>query len=136
MPETNCPTVRSLNLHSDLANLAKGRHFVAEVAQEAGFSDDRTFDISVACSEAIANEIEHASVKEPVDVTTLLFEDRLEIQIEGSGVFRAPNRVKGDSHRGLGLPLMAELSDHLALYSGPRGGTLVSLTFYRRSSCC
>ncbi len=26
---------------------------------------------------------------------------------------------------------MAKLSDHLALYSGPRGGTLVALTFYR-----
>ena len=51
--------------------------------------------------------------------------------MEGPGEFQAPHRLDDRQHRGLGLPLMAQLADHLALYSGPRGGTLVGLTFYR-----
>ena len=130
-PMSEEPAVRLLNLPPDLATLAEGRGFVAQVAQEAGFADDRVFDIALACSEAIANAIEHGPIKAPVGVCTLLFGDRLEIRVEGSGEFQAPNRLKGPSHRGLGLPLMAKLADHLTLSSGPQGGTLVSLCFYR-----
>jgi PAS domain S-box-containing protein len=66
-----------------------------------------------------------------VEVTALLHPDRLEVQVEGPGEFQLPAALEERPHRGLGLPLMATLADHLALYSGPRGGTLVSLTFYR-----
>ena len=121
----------SIVLGPDLAEVASARRFVAGIATEAGFSDSRVFDITVASSEAIANAIEHAPIKGHVGVTTVLHPDRLEIQIEGPGEFQAPDRQKERSARGLGLPLMAKLSDHLALYSGPHGGTFVSLTFYR-----
>jgi len=133
MPEILYPVVRSVIISPDLENLALGRRFVTQAAEEAGFDEARVFDVSVASSEAMANAIEHAPVKDDIHVTTLLFADRLEIQVEGSGEFQAPNRLKGRSHRGLGLPLMAKLADHLALYSGPRGGTLVKLTFYKET---
>jgi PAS domain-containing protein len=126
------PLSRSLLLGPELVELARARQFVADFAGQAGFPDARVFDITVAVSEAAANAIEHAPVKGEVMVTALLHADRLEIQVEGPGQFQAPHRLaSGHSHRGLGLPLMAQFSDHLALYSGPRGGTLVSLTFYR-----
>ena len=63
---------------------------------------------------------------------TMLYPDRLEVQVSGPGEFQAPNRSSRERRsRGLGLPLMAKLSDHLALYSAPEGGTLLTLTFYR-----
>jgi PAS domain S-box-containing protein len=117
-------------LSPDLAEIAQARRFVGDVATEAGFAEARVFDITLVCSEAAANAIEHAPFKGQVEVKTLLYRDRLEVQIAGPGEFQTPDQLKERSHRGLGLPLMAKLSDHLALYSGPRGGTMVSLTFY------
>ncbi len=121
----------SLKIPPDLAQVASARQFVANVAIGAGFPEERVFDITVACSEAMANAIEHSPVKAEVTVTTLLHPDRLEVQIQGAGEFRAPNCLKERKSRGLGLPLMAKLSDHMALFSGPTGDTFVSLTFYR-----
>ena len=101
------------------------------MGEEAGFPEPRVFDMTLVTSEAAANAVEHAPVKGHVEVRTLLYPDRLEIQVEGAGEFQTPDRLKERHNRGLGLPLMAKLSDHLALYSGPQGGTLVSLIFYR-----
>jgi anti-sigma regulatory factor (Ser/Thr protein kinase) len=126
------PTVRSTVLAPDLGELAQGREFIRGRAREAGFADERIFDIVVAASEAMANAVEHAPIKGNVEVRTLLFSDRLEVQVEGPGEFRAPpDGRKERSGRGLGLPLMAKLADDLALCSGPGCSTLVSLTFYR-----
>jgi serine/threonine-protein kinase RsbW len=122
--------VRIIALSPELAQAALGREFVAVAAREAGFPDERVFDIMVACSEAIANAIEHAAIKGEVHVKTRVRPDGLEIHVEGPGKFQTPRRSEENRHRGLGIPLMAQLSDHLALCAGPRGGTLVSLTFY------
>jgi PAS domain S-box-containing protein len=125
------PVPRSLILSPDFAELSRARDFVAGVAREAGFSDERVFDIVLVCSEAAANAIEHAPVKGKVEVSALLYPDRLDLKIEGPGEFQTPDRLKERGARGLGLPLMAKLSDHLALFSAPEGGTLLTLTFYR-----
>jgi anti-sigma regulatory factor (Ser/Thr protein kinase) len=80
----------------------------------------------------MANAVEHAPVKGNVQVRALLFPDRLEVQVEGPGEFRAPPDGRNErSGRGLGFPLMAKLADDLALCSGPEGSTLVCLTFHR-----
>jgi PAS domain S-box-containing protein len=127
----SAPVIRTLTLIPELSDLARGRQFVADAAREAGFPGERVFDIIVASSEAMANAIEHTPIKGQVEITATFHPDRFEVQIEGPGEFQAPRKLEERSHRGLGLPLMAKLADHLALYSGPRGGTLVSLTFYR-----
>lgn len=124
------PIVRSLTLFPHLSEAGRGRALTAEIASEAGFPEERVFDIIVACSEAIANAIEHAPIKGEVQVRTVLHADRLEVEVQGPGEFQAPDRLKGRETRGLGLPLMAKLSDHVALFSGPKGGTFVGLTFY------
>ena len=125
------PIARSITLLPSLAEVALGRAFLAEIASQAGFSGERVFDITVACSEAMANAIEHSPVKGEVQVRAVLRSDRLEVEIQGPGEFQAPDRLRGRETRGLGLPLMAKLSDHLALFAGPNGETFVSLTFYR-----
>ena len=124
------PVIRSITLSPHLAEVARGRAMIADVASQAGFSEERVFDITVACSEAMANAIEHSPVKGEVQVRTVLRPDRLEVEVQGPGEFQAPDRLKKRESRGLGLPLMAKLSDHLALFSGPAGETFVSLTFY------
>ena len=57
------PGVRSVMLSPDLAGIAQARRFVADVATEAGFAEARVFDITLVCSEAAANAIEHAPFK-------------------------------------------------------------------------
>jgi len=69
---------RILALTPELAQAALGREFVAVAAREAGFSEERVFDIMVACSEAIANAIEHAAVKGEVEVRARVLPDGLE----------------------------------------------------------
>jgi PAS domain S-box-containing protein len=125
-------TRHSFTLRSHLSETSHARELVLPFAVEAGFSEERCFDIQVASSEACANAIEHSPADSEVEFTVLLYSDRLEIQVEGRGEFELPAAAARERvHRGLGLPLMAKLSDHLSLYSGPRGGTLVALTFYR-----
>ena len=131
MATTAEPLVRSVALSPHLSEVTHARRLIAEVACGAGFTEDRVFDIAVACSEAIANAIEHSPIKAEVWVRTVLRPDRLEVEVRGPGEFQAPNRLGAKETRGLGLPLMAKLSDHLALFSGPTGETFVSLTFYR-----
>ena len=122
---------QAVTLRPELSEVSRGRAFLVEEATAAGFSAERVFDIAVACSEAMANAIEHSPVRGAVVVRALLYPDRLEVEIEGPGEFQAPDRLKERGSRGLGLPLMAKLSDYLALFSGPDGQTFVSLTFYR-----
>ncbi|GAB4246609.1 MAG: hypothetical protein Kow00129_06970 [Thermoleophilia bacterium] len=128
---TEALKVQRLTIEADLSRVAEVRRFVAAAGEEAGLSAERCFELKIAVSEAAANAIEHAEECETVEVKTLLFPDRLEVHVVGSGEFRLPTGGADRDHRGLGLPLMATLSDHLALYSQPDGGTLVVLTFFR-----
>ena len=120
----------TLVLQPELSEVHRARSFVAELAAGAGFGPERVFDIMVAVSEATANAIEHAYGAGEVSVEVNLPVDRLEVSVQGTGEFHLPAQSDGRAHRGLGLPLMATLADHLALYSVAEGGTLVTLTFY------
>lgn len=131
MASTGGAESRSFSLPPDLRRLADGRRFVRGVAQEAGFDEARLYDLSVACSEAMANAVEHADGQADIVVESRLYLDRLEVSVRGTGKFQMPERAVERRHRGLGLPLMATLSDHLALHSAPEGGTLLTLTFLR-----
>ncbi len=95
-----------------------------------GFSGERVFDIQVAVGEAVANAIEHTGGSGDVKVELKSLANRLEVSVSGPGDFHLPERGGGRDHRGLGLPLMATLCDHLALYSAADGGTLVTLSFH------
>ncbi len=122
--------VQILNLRPDLAESARVRQHLRAVAGRMGFSEERVFDIQVAVGEAVANAIEHTGGIGDVKVELKSFADRLEVSVSGPGDFHLPERGGAREHRGLGLPLMATLCDHLALYSAADGGTLVTLSFH------
>jgi anti-sigma regulatory factor (Ser/Thr protein kinase) len=123
------PTRHTLVLRSELAEVQRVRRFLEELASRLGFGPGRIFDITVAVSEATANAIEHAYGAGQVRVEVNVPADRLEVSVQGTGEFHLPAQTSSRHHRGLGLPLMATLADHLALYSAADGGTLVTLTF-------
>jgi PAS domain S-box-containing protein len=114
----------------DLAESARVRSSLRETAERLGFPEERIFDIQVAVGEALANAIEHAHGAGEIEVRAAVLYDGLEVTVRGAGDFHVPRGNEKREHRGLGLPLMATLSDHLAFYSVPDGGTLVALTFY------
>lgn len=129
-PLPELPSARRLLLRAALAEVSRARRFLEEAAIEAGFARDKVFDITLACSEGIANAIEHAPPQAVVEVRSTRHADRLEVEIAGPGAFQPPRRSQVNPHRGLGLPLMASLSDRMALVSQPQGGTLLTLTYY------
>lgn len=116
----------------DLGALSGARRFVADTVAGSGLSEERIYDLKLAVSEACANAIEHGRPGADLKLTVRLLRDRIEADVFALSDFEMPSmaKVERDSHRGMGLPLMAALSDHLALYSHPAGGTLVTLTFY------
>jgi PAS domain S-box-containing protein len=120
-----------LELSPDLGEVRRVRPFLDEVAEIAGLSHERAFDLKVAVSEACANAIEHAGPQEqPVRVSAVLEDVRLTVQVEGRGGFQLPGQGPSErrQHRGLGFPLMVALSDALSVERF-RDGTRVIFTF-------
>jgi anti-sigma regulatory factor (Ser/Thr protein kinase) len=109
------------------------RSVVRETASSLEFSPERVFDIEVASSEATANAIEYIAVGQPVIVTLSLSAEALHIEVAGQGEFELPSPGEDRAQRGLGLPLMAKLTDQLILASQDGGaGTIVVLRFDRQ----
>ncbi len=73
------PVRHSLTLRVDLSEVSRARRLVSQLADEAGFPEERCFDIQVAASEATANAIEHSPPESEVAFEVLIYPDRLEI---------------------------------------------------------
>jgi serine/threonine-protein kinase RsbW len=112
----------------DLDVLAGIRTFVGEAARTAALRPDRAYDLRVAVSEACANAIEHTSEPGQLTVTAWLCAERLTITIVQPDGFFMRDRARGDrTHRGMGLPLMVQLTDELTFRRLGDGGTEVVL---------
>ena len=112
-------------------NVAGIRHSVVELARSAGGNDDLSTDLALAVGEACANVVVHAYP--PGDVGPLIVEAEIDgqhivvtISDQGSGMTPRPD----SPGLGLGLPLIANLSDRLEIADGPEGiGTEVTMAF-------
>ena len=114
---------------ADLAKVSDVRNWVGEIARSASLDPERVFDLRVAVSEAVANAIEHARSK--VDIVAWPLADRLIIEISNEGVFQpGVHAYDRDRKRGLGLPLMVSLADHVHVARLAGDTTQVSLTFF------
>ncbi len=121
-------------------NVAPLRHAVVDLAERAGADDGVRTDVALAVGEACANVVVHAYP--PGDVGPLVVEARIvesrEIVVvvvdQGQGMTPRPD----SPGLGLGLPLIANLSDRLEIREGPEGvGTQLEMVFaLRRTAPC
>lgn len=113
-------------------NVAPLRHAVVDLAHTAGAEDKVRTDLALAVGEACANVVVHAYP--PGDVGPLIVQAEVvgdrEIVItvvdQGQGMTPRPD----SPGLGLGLPLIANLSDRLEIQEGPDGvGTQLEMVF-------
>lgn len=123
-----CLTVTKIS--PELDRLADARRLVEEISREARLDEERAYNLKVAVSEACANAIEHSGSQDEISICAWLLDDRLLIEIKHPGEFRLARAGTGNSHRGLGLPLMVALMDEVTINRTPEGGTTVSLSLF------
>ncbi len=120
-------------------NVAPLRHAVVEMAQIHGADDGVMTDLALAVGEACANVVVHAYP--PGDVGPLIVQATIEanemmvaVIDQGQGMTPRPD----SPGLGLGLPLIANLSDRLEIQEGPQGvGTQLEMVFaLRRTAPC
>jgi anti-sigma regulatory factor (Ser/Thr protein kinase) len=110
------------------------RREIAELASRAGLPDDALDAVRLAVSEAVSNAVLHGyrdgggAVRGEVTVIVEAEDSRLDVRVRDRGCGMSPH-VDGRG-AGLGLPLIAELSDAVAVRpSGEGGGSEVHMTF-------
>jgi serine/threonine-protein kinase RsbW/stage II sporulation protein AB (anti-sigma F factor) len=111
------------------------RHAVLGYLERAETADPPLNDIGLVVSEAVTNAVNHAYLdRDPGDVRVAVdvVDDELEVIIEDDGRGMLP---RPDSPGlGLGLPLIASVSDRFDTRTAPGGGTRICAWFRRRPS--
>jgi anti-sigma regulatory factor (Ser/Thr protein kinase) len=90
---------------------------------ELGATNDVVFGVSLACTEAFANAIEHPHepAAELVDVDGSLSGGTITINVHDHGTWRELCRRE---ERGYGFPLMRQHMDTVEVHSQPEGTTI------------
>ncbi|MEA2311731.1 MAG: serine/threonine-protein kinase RsbW [Solirubrobacteraceae bacterium] len=108
------------------------RQALAGMADALDFDSVTLADMKMAVTEACTNVVVHAYEEDSgqLEVQMLTSEDDLTIVVRdhGSGIHPRPSR-KESAALGLGLPLIAALSDSFELRGGAGQGTEVRMTF-------
>ena len=111
--------------------MARAREAVTEFAAGHGASEAQCNAIALAISEAVANAIVHAyaggNEDEVVEVRASVDEHALVAVVRDDGV--GIGHAGPSEGLGLGLPLIARLSDELQIESRSPPGTSVRMTF-------
>jgi len=119
---------------ADAAVLVVVRQALGGLALALGLDAARRTDIQLAVTEACANVVRHAYVDQPIrgklEVDATVADTTLTIVVRdyGPGVRPRPPGSNDDGG-GVGLPLMASLSDHLEIRQGGGASTEVAMTF-------
>ncbi len=121
-------TERELELLADFASLASARRFVEEMAAAAGLPSGERYALAMACSEAVANAIEHGSAPgDRVVVRAAVEGDSLAVYVHDQGKFMPRVSRRGEfPERGRGLEFMSEMMDEVQI-DPARDGTRVRL---------
>jgi serine/threonine-protein kinase RsbW len=112
-------------------SLGSLRRCLTEFLESVGAPGHVRFDAMLAVSEAANNVLQHAfrhrSAPGRLFVTGTVRDGEITIEVSDDGSGLAP---RADSPgAGLGLPLMAQLSDDLVVANGADGGTAVTMTW-------
>lgn len=112
------------------AAVAWARQLVGDFAAAAGLAGQRLEDVRLAVSEAVTNAVAYAYNGGPgqVHVIVAVVPEELWLVIadDGNGMHARPTETRG---LGLGLGLMAQLSDALTILARSSGGVEVRMRF-------
>ena len=107
----------------------RARRTVRTFAAELGASAEQVDAIRLAVSEAVTNVVRHAYRDQPgqIYLTAALVSDELWILVADDGCGLEPRTDRPGL--GLGLALISQVSDHLAIVGRACGGTEVRMRF-------
>ena len=129
MPTPDLPDLE-LSLSASPENVAVVRHVLGGIADVLDIEPDRLADVRLAVSEACANAVVHAYPEGApglLDFELFAGAGTLEIVVRDHGSGMMP---RADSPGfGVGLPLIASVTDGLELGNRDGGGTEVRMSF-------
>jgi anti-sigma regulatory factor (Ser/Thr protein kinase) len=113
------------------ASVAEARSAVSAFAEAAGATADALAAVSLAVSEAVTNAVLHAyldrEVPGPVEVRARREASTVVVEVSDEGRGMLP---RTDSPGlGLGLPLIAQMTESLEVHDRPGGGTEIRMAF-------
>jgi len=112
------------------ASVSWARQVVGDFAAGAGIAGQRLEDVRLALSEAVTNAVAYAYDGVPGEIHLIAAvvsgELWLVVADDGNGMRTRPNETRG---LGLGLGLMAQLSDALTILVRSSGGVEVRMRF-------
>jgi serine/threonine-protein kinase RsbW len=118
-----------LALPATAENVMVVRQAVAGLGEALGLPGSRIADLKTVVSEACNNVVLHAydEVPGPMRVTAEPREGELEIQVADEGHGFRPRATEDDPSLGLGLPLIAALSDSFEISGGAGEGSCTTI---------
>jgi anti-sigma regulatory factor (Ser/Thr protein kinase) len=119
----------SLTFRAEPDSVSSARAALGDFARQAGAESRQVDAVRLASSEALTNAVLHAYRTEPgsVYVTAAVVAEELWVLVADDGCGLEPRA--GRPGLGLGLGLIAQLSDELAIVPRARGGTEVRMRF-------
>jgi anti-sigma regulatory factor (Ser/Thr protein kinase) len=113
------------------ASVAEARNAVSAFAQTAGATGDALAAVSLAVSEAVTNAVLHAYLDRdepgPVEVRARCEAESVVVEVADEGRGMLP---RTDSPGlGLGLPLIAQMTESLEVHDRNGGGTEIRMAF-------
>jgi anti-sigma regulatory factor (Ser/Thr protein kinase) len=120
-----------LTLPATADNVIVVRQAIAGLAEALGFSPQRIADLKTVVSEASNNVVLHAYEGEPgpLNVIAEPSDEELVIRISDEGHGFRPRAHDGEASLGLGLPLIAALSDSFEINGGSGQGSQTTIHF-------
>jgi len=112
-------------------NVIVARQALAGLGEAVGLSEQRLADLKTVVSEACNNVVLHAypeGEEGPLEVTADADDSKIEVEITDQGSGFRPHSDEDSAHLGLGLPLIASLSDSFEIAGGAGEGTRTRLT--------
>jgi serine/threonine-protein kinase RsbW len=128
-PATPQPDME-LALPARAENIAVVRHALGALGEACAVDEQLLSDIRLAVTEACTNVVVHAYPADrdgPLEVLASVTDDELTVLVRDSGPGIAPH--PSGAGLGLGLPLIASLTESLRLGQAENGHTEVSMTF-------
>jgi serine/threonine-protein kinase RsbW len=120
-----------LTLPATAENVIVVRQAVAGLGEAVGLSGPRVADLKTVVTEACNNVVLHAYKGEPgpLEVIAEPQSGELEVQVNDHGTGFRPRANEGDPSLGLGLPLIAALSDSFEISGGAGQGSRTTIRF-------